>query len=305
MSDRRIKIIVNPNADLGRAWQAAADLRPVVESLGGGDWTGTVYPNHAAELAYQAAQDGYDTVISAGGDGTAHEIINGLMRAPVERRPRMAIIPLGSGNDFAYAVGTPDDPVQAVQTALTGTPHRIDIGVLRGSDGRQAYWGNTIGIGFDATVTIRSRRFTRVRGFLIYLLAVLQTIALNHDAPILQVSSDAESWEQAMLMVVLCNGSREGGGFQVAPQARPDDGVLHYAAVEKVSRLMMLRLLPEVMNGTHASFSQVRMGAFHKISIRADRALTVHVDGEIFAGFGMQLDGIDAEILPGALEIVT
>jgi YegS/Rv2252/BmrU family lipid kinase len=305
MSDRRIKIIVNPNADLGRAWQAAADLRPVVESLGGSDWTGTVYPNHAAELAYQAAQDGYDTVISAGGDGTAHEIINGLMRAPAERRPRMAIIPLGSGNDFAYAVGAPDDPVQAVHRALTGTPHRIDVGVLRGSDGRQAYWGNTIGIGFDATVTIRSRRFTRVRGFLIYLLAVLQTIALNHDAPILQVSSDAENWEQAMLMVVLCNGSREGGGFQVAPQARPDDGVLHYAAVEKVSRLMMLRLLPEVMNGTHASFSQVRMGTFHKISIRADRALTVHVDGEIFAGFGMQLDGIDAEILPGALEVVT
>lgn len=305
MSTPRIKLIVNPNADLGRAWRAASDLQSVVASLGGGDWAGTVYPNHAAELAYQAALDGYDTVVAIGGDGTAHEIINGLMRAPAEQRPRLGIIPMGSGNDFAYAVGAPGDPVEAVRRAMTGSPRRIDIGKLRGSDGRQAYWGNALGIGFDATVTIRSRRFTRLRGFLVYLLAVLQTIALNHDAPVMQVSSDAETWEQAMLMIVLCNGSREGGGFKVAPQARPDDGVLHYASIQKVSRLMMLRLLPEVMNGTHARFPQVRMGAFHKISIRADRALTVHVDGEIFAGFGMHLDGIEAEILPGALEIVT
>lgn len=305
MNNRRIKIIVNPNADLGRAWRAASDLRPVVESLGGGDWSGTVYPNHAAELAYQAALDGYDTVVAFGGDGTAHEIINGLMRAPAETRPSLGIIPMGSGNDFAYAIGAAVDPAQAIRRAMTGTPRRIDIGNLHSSDGRQAYWGNALGIGFDATVTIRSRRFTRLRGFLVYLLAVLQTIALNHDAPLLKVSSDSETWEQFMLMLVLCNGGREGGGFRVSPQARPDDGILHYAAVEKVSRLMMLRLLPEVMNGTHARFPQVRTGTFQKISIRADRPLTIHVDGEIFAGFGMQLDGLDAEILSGALEIIT
>ena len=304
MPNRKIKLILNPNADLGRAWHVASDLRPIVDEFGGADWAGTVYPTHATELARQAADDGYELVIAAGGDGTAHEVINGLMQIPTGRRPRLGIVPLGSGNDFSHSIGMDPHPQIALRQVFTGQPRRIDIGLFSDNLGRKEYWDNTLGIGFDATVTIRSRKFGYLHGFLIYFLAVLQTILLNHDAPLLKVESDREKWEEATLMLVLCNGAREGGGFNIAPDARNNDGVLHYAGVRRVSRLMMLRLLPEVMRGTHGRFSQVRMGQFQHMDINSDQPLTMHVDGEIYAGFGSDVRQVSIEILPDAIEVV-
>jgi diacylglycerol kinase (ATP) len=304
MPQHKTKLIINPNADLGRAWRTASDLRPVVDEFGGADWTGTVYPTHAIELARQAAQDGYELIIAVGGDGTVHEVINGLMQVPKDRRPRLGIVPMGSGNDFSHNVGVKRNPALAVRQAFTGTHRQVDVGLLKDDRGRKEYWDNTLGIGFDATVTIRSRNFTYLRGFLIYLIAVLQTIMLNHEAPKLHVTTDLEEWQQEMLMLVLCNGAREGGGFFVQPDAHTDDGVLHYAAIEHVSRLMMLRLLPEVMNGTHAKFPQVHMGKFSRLELKADRPLVIHTDGEIFAGFGVDVRNLSVEVLPGAIEVV-
>lgn len=298
------KLIVNPNADLGRAWRKASDLRPIVEEFGGADWSGTVYPTHAVELARQAALDGYELIIAVGGDGTVHEIINGLMQVPLEQRPKLGIVPLGSGNDFSHAMGMDPHPAFALRQVFTGQPKRIDVGRLLDGHGRQEYFDNTLGIGFDATVTIRSRNFSMVRGFLIYFIAVLQTIILNHDAPRMQVATDRETWDEEMLMLVLCNGGREGGGFLVAPDARIDDEVLHYAGVRRVSRPMMIRLVPEVMRGTHGKFSQVRMGQFTRMSLQADRPLYIHIDGEIFAGFGVDVRKLDIEIFPGAIEVI-
>ncbi len=305
MPKQRVKLIVNPNADLGRAYRAAADLRFVVEELGGADWTGTVYPTHAIELARQAAEDGYELVIAAGGDGTVHEVINGLMQVPPEKRPRLGIVPLGSGNDFSFAAGIHPQPPAALRQAFTGQPHALDIGRLEDDHGRVEYWDNVVGIGFDATVTIHSRKFASFRGFLIYFLAVLQTIILNHDAPLIKVNSDQEQWEDPMVLLALCNGGREGGGFNVSPQARPDDGVFHYASIRKLSRLMMLRLLPEVMRGSHGNFPKyVRMGQFKSMELIADRPLIIHADGEILSGFGMDVRGLKLELLPGALEVM-
>ncbi len=304
MPKHKVKLIVNPNADLGRAWRKAADLRPVVEEFGGADWSGTVYPTHATELALQAAEAGYELVIAAGGDGTTHEVLNGLMRVPPASRPRLGIVPLGSGNDFSHAVGVDPRGEVAVRQIFTGKAKPVDIGLMRDSRGREEYWGNALGIGFDTTVTIRSRKFSYLRGFLIYLIAVLQTIILNHDAPCLTVETDLESWTKEMLLLVLCNGGREGGGFFVSPEARPDDGIFHYAGVQKVSRPMMLRLLPEVMKGTHGRFPQVRMGQFHQMKIQADRPLYIHTDGEIFAGFGVDVRQLSTEIYPAALEVM-
>jgi diacylglycerol kinase (ATP) len=297
-------LIVNPNADLGRAFHGAADLRPVVEEYGGADWTGTVYPTHAVELARQAAEQGYELVIAAGGDGTVHEVVNGLMKVEADRRPRLGVVPLGSGNDFSHAIGMNPNPSLALRQVLTGAPRKIDVGHLRDGLERSEYWNNAVGIGFDTLVTIRSRRLTLVRGFMIYLIAVVQTILLNHDAPRMQVQTDRESWDEAMHLLVICNGDREGGGFHVAPEARPDDGVFHYAGIRGVSRLMMFRLLPEVMAGTHGRFKEVRMGQLQRMSLQADRPLYIHMDGEIFAGFGVDVRQLSIEILPGAIEVM-
>src|SRR4030067_528804 len=194
----RVKLIVNPNADLGRAWIAARDFRPIVEEFGGADWAGTVYPTHAVELARQAGEQGYELVIAAGGDGTAHEVLNGLMQVPKERRPSLGVVPLGSGNDFAHAIGMVSSPLPALRQIFTGKQKWIDIVRLEDNLGRLEYWGNTLGIGFDATVTIRSRNFRQFHGFLIYLVAVVQTILLNHDALRMQVDTDREHWEEEM-----------------------------------------------------------------------------------------------------------
>src|SRR5512135_2434414 len=119
MVGNKTKLLVNPNADMGHAWRTVADLRPLVEEFGGADCAGTVYPTHATALARQAAEEGYQLVIAAGGDGTVHEVINGLMQVPAEMRPRLGIIPLGSGNDFVHSVGIPLQPAEALKRAFT------------------------------------------------------------------------------------------------------------------------------------------------------------------------------------------
>ncbi len=301
----RAKLIINPKADLGRAKKSAERLRPIIDEFGTIDWVWTAYPRHATDLAFQAAKEGYDLVIAAGGDGTAHEVINGLMQIPDQQRPLLGVIPLGSGNDFSYALGIDRHPAEALRQTLTGRPRSIDIGRMKDKDGNTEYWGNAVGIGFDTIVTLRSRKFTVVRGFLVYFLAVIQTIILDNDAPEIRVETEKESWGQKTTLLVICNGGREGGGFNVAPQAKVDDGIFHYMGIKQVSRPMMLRLLPEVMKGTHAGFSQVLTGECRRLSLQADRPLFVHIDGEIRAGFGSDLRQLSVDILPGALQVVS
>ncbi|UCD99056.1 MAG: diacylglycerol kinase family lipid kinase [Chloroflexota bacterium] len=303
MPKHNTKLIINPNADLGRAWRWGADLRSLVEEFGGADWSGTVYPTHATELARQAAEEGYKQVISVGGDGTTHEVINGLMQVPAESRPRLSIVPVGTGNDFASNIGVATDPAQAMRQAFTGKPKSIDIAQIE-SGIRKEFWDNTLGIGFDAKATIHSRNVPVLSGFLVYLIAAIKTIMLNHDPAIIQFESDQESWQEKNLLIVLCNGPREGGGFHIAPEALVDDGWLDYAAIKDVSRPMMFRLLPEVMNGTHGRFSQVRINKFRELKITSDRPLVIHTDGEIFAGFGTDVRELSVKVLPSALEVI-
>ena len=191
MPNNRVKLIVNPNADLGRArvWccEFASNHRRVWWS---GFGSTRLYPTHAVELAHQAAEEGYELVVAVGGDGTAHEVVNGIMKVPAERRPKLGVVPLGSGNDFSYAIGVNSLPSQALRQVFTGKSMRVDVGRFQDNLGRMEYFINAIGIGFDTVVTIRSRRIKLLRGFLIYLVAVIQTIIFNHDAPRMQVNTD-------------------------------------------------------------------------------------------------------------------
>ncbi len=301
---RRVKLIFNPHAQRGRAWEIASSLQSQIERAGGASWSATEYPTHATDLAEQAAHEGYDVVAAIGGDGTVHEVINGLMRLPADRRPKLASVPIGSGNDFASNAGISKEPEVAIQRLFAGEPHRFDIGRLTDNTGRTEYWDNTLGIGFDATVTIRSLQSTHLQGFAMYLWAVILTIVRNHDAPHMTIKTEAESFEHEALMLTLCNGPREGGGFFVAPEAKPDDGTLNYVIIKRVSRPMMFRLIPEVMNGTHGRFKQVRMGKFGQMDVRLARPMTVHADGEVVAGFGSQVTDLRIEVVPGALEVI-
>jgi YegS/Rv2252/BmrU family lipid kinase len=301
---RRVKLIFNPHADRGRAWDLASSLQAIIERHGGASWAASEYPTHATELAEQAALDSFDVVAALGGDGTVHEVVNGLMRVPPDQMPILGIVPLGSGNDFSSSVGVQKDIELAMDRVFHGAPKAIDLGEVIDNSGRTEYWDNTLGIGFDASATIHSYKITQLQGFALYLWAVILTILKNHDAPLMKIVTDEETIEQEVLMFVMCNGPREGGGFFVAPDAKPDDGILHYAMIEHVSRPMMFRLVPEVMNGTHGRFKQVRMGQFRELRLTSERPITIHTDGEVFAGFHSDVTEIDVKIHPGVLNVI-
>lgn len=301
---RKVKIILNPMADMGNAWRVARDLRSITEQHGGVDWSGTVYPGHAIELAKQAGEQGYDMVVAMGGDGTVHEVINGIMQIPEDKRPVLGVVPVGSGNDFAHGINVSRKPTEALAYALDGKASAVDLGLMTDEHRRKEYFDNTLGIGFGAVVTIRSHRLPLLRGFLMYLTSVIQTIILDHNPMTMQIEMDDQKWEQSVIYLVLCNGPREGGGFLIAPEAKIDDGILHYAMITNVSRPMMLRIVPEVMKGTHGRFKQVRMGTCKRFTLSADRPLYIHADGEIFTGPGTDLRKVSLEILPNALQVV-
>lgn len=300
----KVKIIVNPNADLGRAWRSASKLHPLVESYGGADWCGTVYPTHASELAQQAGERGYELIIAVGGDGTVHEIVNGLMKLPRAQRPRLAVVPYGTGNDFAYAIGMDKRPEQALHQIFNGSPRPIDIGKVTDEEGRSEYFDNACGIGFDALVTMRTQNFPFLQGYPVFLAAVMQTILFNNKAANFKISTDCETIEERFLMIVTANGPREGGGFKVSPAARPDDSIFNYSSIPQVSRLRMLQILPEVIHGTQARCPEIRMGQFTWMDLEADNPIFIHVDGEAFCGLDTQNRKARIELLHDELEVI-
>ena len=299
---RKIKIILNPMADMGNAWRAARDLRSITEEHGGIEWSGTVYPGHAIDLA--KSSEGYDMVIAMGGDGTVHEVMNGLMRIPEDVRPILGVVPVGSGNDFAHGIGASIKPTDALRRAINGEPSTVDLGLMTDEQGRKEYFDNTLGIGFGAMVTINSHKLPLLRGFLMYLVSVLQTIIIDHNPIKMQIEVDGNTFEDNVVYLILCNGPREGGGFHVAPDAKIDDGILNYAMIANVGRLMMFRIVPEVMNGTHGRFKQVTLDTCKKFTLTADRPLYIHADGEIFSGPGTNIRKVNFEVLPNALKVV-
>lgn len=302
--DRRVKLIFNSHADGGRGWRVAASLQATIEHLGGADWTGTEFPTHATQLAAAAAREGYDVVVAIGGDGTVHEVVNGLMAVEAESRPALAAVPIGSGNDFCFNNRVPEDPDQAILRAFVGERKQVDLGLVQDQAGRTEYWDNSLGIGFDAATVINSHAITRLQGLAMYLLAVIQTILKDHEAPRMQIATDAEEFDRELLMLTLCNGAREGGGFMVAPEAVPDDGSLDYLMSEYISRPMMFRMIPEFMRGTHTRFSHIRTGRFRTLKLTADRPLLIHADGEVFARASTEVKQLRVAILPKALTIV-
>jgi YegS/Rv2252/BmrU family lipid kinase len=300
----KIKLIFNPASDRGRSGQKASDLKAVVEQHGGADWAGTEYPGHAAELAAQAAADGYEKVVALGGDGTAHEVVNGLMSVPAGSRPLMGCVPIGSGNDFAFASGIDMNMQQAMIRVFEGSPAPVDVGKITDGSGRAEYWDNSAGFLFDAAVNIESRKIRGIYGFPMYLTATIRSIIKHCDPTRMKFTIDGEVVEKDMLMFTVGNGAREGGGFMVTPDARNDDGILDTLMVDPISRPMMFRLLPVVMQGNHGRFPFVNIARCKTISFEADRAVPIHLDGELWAPYEADVRKVEMELLPGAIQLI-
>lgn len=233
------KIIVNPVAGRGAGEHAIPLIEQTLRDYLDFDLVRTGRPWHAAELAQQACTDGYDVVVAGGGDGTANEVLNGLMLAKQSGAPVavMGVLCVGRGNDFAFGVGVPRGIADGCRVLAQGRRRVIDVGRVTGGlypQGR--YFGNGMGIGFDAVVGFVAAKMKRLTGFPSYIVAALKTIFLYYRAPVLCVEYDDGTLTLPALMVSVMNGRRMGGGFMMGPHARPDDGLFDLCVAQQVSR---------------------------------------------------------------------
>jgi YegS/Rv2252/BmrU family lipid kinase len=268
------------------------------------DWVGTVYPGQATDMAHEAAQAGYNIVAAVGGDGTVHEVVNGLMRVEPGERPALGIIPTGSGNDFATNLGLPTAPGQAARHLFAGQTRTIDVGRITDGVGRSEYWNNSTGIGFTGAVNINARGMRRISGLMMYFLAALTAIVRDHHSYPMRVDVDGQEFEENVATFSVTNGPREGGGFPVTPDAEMDDGLLSYMFIKQVDRLTMLRLLIEAINGRHVRYPQVKCGTAKAITIEAGRGVPIHTDGEVFGSWEADIRYVKLEIVPAAIRVV-
>ncbi|MCP4416591.1 MAG: diacylglycerol kinase family lipid kinase [Chloroflexi bacterium] len=299
----RVKVILNPWADRGRGAMQAAVIDQVSQRYGGVDLVESERPGHALELARQAADDGYDVVVAAGGDGTISDVVNGLMRGD-KGVTRLGVIPIGSGNDLAWSLGISTDIETAVKQLFNGSPKTIDLARIEDDKGRFRIVDNNVGIGFDAVVVIETEAITRVHGFLMYLLATLRTIMSYSQLPQISAHFDDELVEQSLMFMTFGVGPRGGGGFLLTPDAKQDDDLVDTCTVNPISRLTMLGLLLAVVKGSHVRSKHVTMRQSKRIRVRADRPLPIHTDGEMFAYPRDDVREVTVTSLPAAIEVI-
>ncbi len=315
VSDRadaiRIKIIFNPAAARGKAGEVANRLRSALAAISKPievDWVGTTHRGHAVTLAREAAQAGFRTVVAMGGDGTAHEVVNGLMQVDAGIRPALAIVPVGSGNDFVIGAGLERDPFSALQVAIArgdAGGRRLDLGLVRDNLGRAEHFINVIGIGLDASVTHHSQNIRMLRGFAMYFAALMRTLTNNYGALPMQLQIDGGApVSRQVLMLAVANGTREGGGFNITPKADPGDGQLDLAMIGPVSRLRLLQIIPDVMAGTHTRHPEIAIHSIRHLRVRSSRPLLSHFDGEMYAWQGDGVHEMEISVVPQAIRLI-
>jgi diacylglycerol kinase (ATP) len=298
----RVKVILNPWSDRGSAIKEADKIKAVGANYGQLDLEVTNEPGHATQIAQTAATEGYDLIVAAGGDGTVHEVVNGLVHGD-RAHAAMGVIPIGSGNDFAYAFSIPTNVEEAVARLFTGEQKRISLARIEDDKGRYAIIANGVGIGFDATISIESRSITRIHGFAMYMLATLRTIAFYYQTPNFEIQFDDETVRQQVLMLPVGVGPRAGGGFLLTPEATHFDDWLDSCTVSPIPRLTMLRVLLKVVKGRHTKLPFLKMRRSKYINIISDEPLPIHVDGEIFAYPADRIHRVTITSLPDALTL--
>ena len=303
MKPSKTIVIFNPAANKGFAERLEASLKKELDDRENCTWRRTTKAGEGREIAPEAVSAGFDRIIAIGGDGTTAEVINGILSSPYGKLPTLGIVPVGSGNDFAWGLGISTNPKEALWRALETKTRAVDIGTLQTDNMSIYHWINVVGIGFDAVVDIHARSMPVFSGFWLYFFSALKTILVNHSPYRFIGRMDDRPFEKRYLMLVISNGRREGGGFKIAPQAQLDDGLLNYVGVREISRLGMLIALTYFLKGTHERLPYVESGNLKQLEIKTDRPMQIHADGEIIAGFDSTTTLLKIGILPNAIQI--
>lgn len=300
------KIILNPTAGHGNGLKALPQIEQLfTQHEVSYNLVRTEQPGHGIELTRQAVKDSCKAVIAAGGDGTVNEVINGLMLSKLEGLtiPALGVLCVGRGNDFAGSMGIPTDLEAGFQALLDDHHRTIDVGrVVGGKYPEGRYFGNCVGVGFDAITTIEVSKLPRLGGFLSFLAAVLKTVFLYNKAPMATTTYDDKTLTQRSLLISIMNGRRLGGGFLMAPNSLPDDGLFDLCIAEQMSSFEVIKMIPHFTRGDQATQPAIKTGQAAHITITAlDGPLPAQTDGEIICVDGSRLE---VEVLPRQLEII-
>ena len=295
MSENKTLLIVNPTARHGETER----LIPVVEQLLASlkhEMVITTHIGHATELAASAV--GYDVVVACGGDGTVHEVLNGLMAHPAEKRPALGLLPTGSGNDTRRTLGVSTDLTQAARELTTGERRRFDIGRCNG-----IYFNNSFAAGLDAKVTAKAVEYkvtTGRAGLWLYLSALLHVLFNDLSSFPLSVAFDGLPAEEIDTLILAATiGRTYGGGFVITPDAIPDDGLFEVCMIDPLGLPEALARLPFVVTGKHTRMRPVHMSRHTSLMIECADPLPAQIDGEVLLDRRYAID-----ILPAAIECI-
>ena len=299
MADTSIQLFVNPTAGRGRAGKRLPRIQELL------DQAGVKFETHLSadvgdleRQVHEAVSRGAGRIVVAGGDGSIHEAVNGIMRA--DGTARLGVVPTGTGNDFAKACEIPLDWEHA--TTLLGDRiaagahwRRIDVGRMN-----DRYFANGVGIGFDAKVTKVARSYRWPIGDLVYLLALFRCIADGVITPDMTITSDEMTRSGPTTLVNVSNGAWVGGMFYIAPMADNSDGKLELLVADPVTRLRTLGLLPKILAGSHVDEKEVSHVGVSRVTIEAVAPVPSHLDGEVMP----PMTRFEIELLPAALDLL-
>jgi diacylglycerol kinase (ATP) len=287
----RLTILVNPAAGRRKGRHRLAQALSVLRGAG---VELTIRESrsgqHLVELARQAQAEKPDVVVSAGGDGTHHYVLNGLSGSQTP----LGILSLGTGNDFAKGLGIPTEPRDAASILLRGTPKTIDL----------ARVGSTLyhcigGVGFDSIVTRFANEQVRwVGGSPRYAWAILRCLKFYRPHR-LEMHSDSVNFADDVIFATVGNNRSYGGGVTMAPRARLDDGLLDVCVVPTMSKLELLRWVPAAYRGEHLRHPRISYFQTPKITLSSPARLELFADGEFIQELPATIEAV-----PNALRVL-
>jgi diacylglycerol kinase (ATP) len=301
---KHAKVIVNPAAGANSTHRKWPGIKSLLKNSGlSFDFQFTEGKGHGIELAKTAAVEGYDYLVAVGGDGTIHEVANGILQTGKSQTTPLGIVCTGTGSDLARSVGIPHDLARAC-TSLTSLRRLIiDVGLVKYQKKGQAcqrYFVNSAGIGFDATVVASTEQLPKYFGGTIpYLTGLLRSFLTYHNKTVTFKIGNKIGEKARVLSMVIANGRYFGGGMQVAPEAKLDDNLLDVVIIGDFGKLELIRNISRVYKGTHLSHPKVRLEKGAEVLIESTQNFLLHADGELL-GEGP----VSFSLLPKALSLV-
>ena len=292
--------IVNPAAGGGRAAKLAGEVLARLKEKGlRVDVIASTSAGHVTQLAKEAYQQGYRRFLAVGGDGTAHELVNGAFHeGDSGERIELGFLPMGTGNSFLRDFTQGDAAEHSIEALLSGRKRNVDLLRLRHANGT-IYSFNLLSVGFSADVGALTNRMFKPFGHLGYLLGVfVRVIQLKRRAFKMKCDNDGRWDERRCLFLTFNNSKFTGGTMMIAPKADPGDGYIEYVRWGPIGRLGLIKMLPRLYDGTHTEHELSETRRVKRVEFALETPVDVMVDGEIVT-VNCQL----LEIVPGAMDV--